>query len=172
METAVLRARKPRINYALAATLLTQGVSFEDIAPQVGAKSGNVLRVQMHKKGVTATIAKSHHHLEGDVSRPLVLRVANAASEALREQFSGILAAHGQALSKIKPKRNLKHIKQVGEAFEPLARVAKIVHDWGNTQTVGLIAMGTSAQVESQADPPAIELPAAPVPPTDNGPVA
>lgn len=147
--------KKPRINYALAATLIATGISMADAAKQVGAKNANSLAVGLNRKGVNAKLARSHHVTEGQ-TRTLTLRVANAAGEALREQFADILTKHGAALAKVPAKRNLAHIRKVGDAFEPLARVAKIVHDWGNTQTVGLVALRSVNQVE-QAEQPAIE---------------
>jgi len=42
---AQAKTKPKRINYALAATLLASGVTFDEIAQQVGAATGNSLRV-------------------------------------------------------------------------------------------------------------------------------
>ena len=135
------KQRRKRVNYALAATLVAQHVTLNDAAIQSGAKDGNSLRVGLARRGVTATQAR---HSDGQVQRAVIVanKAVSAASEALREDLASILAKHTSALGEIKPRANLKHIRAVGDAIEPLARTAKIVHDWGNTDKPGLTMVG------------------------------
>ena len=149
--------KKPRINYALAATLLASGVTLAQAAERTGAGNARSLRVGLAKRGVTLGGIKSS---EGNLDRiqGVALKAVSAASEALRHQFGDILAKHGEALSKVPAKRNLAHIRKVGEAFEPLARIGKIVHDWGQGGASGLVVIG------GRPEPDAIEVEVAPAP--------
>jgi hypothetical protein len=156
VDTLTKPNKKHRINYALAATMIAGGVTLPEAAKRLGAASATSLRVGLARKGVTITGIRKE---SGNVDRiqAVAVKCVSQASEALKAQFSDILAKHGEALSKVPAKRNLTHIRKVGEAFEPLARIGKIVHDWGSSQSIGLISIGAASQVE-QAEQPAIEI--------------
>lgn len=126
------------INYAMAATLLSQGLNYEQAAQQVGAKNGNSLKVGLFRRGVSQTATRSG---EFAVKRATIVAkaVVNEASKALKEEMSGLLATHTSALKQIKPRANLKHIMRVGMALEPLVRSAKTIHGWGDEAAQGLI---------------------------------
>lgn len=143
---------KAKINYALAASLVTSGVSLADAAPQVGAKNANVLQVGLRRKGVIATQARL---LEPTGQRQAIIaqKLVSQASQALREDFSKLLADHIKALTGVAPRSNLKHIKAVGEALEPLARTAKIVHGWGSEADEGLVRKARFVEIESSCVP-------------------
>ncbi len=126
------------INYAMAATLLSQGLNYEQAAQQVGAKNGNSLKVGLFRRGVSQTATRSGEFAVVRATQ-VATRVVNAASDRLKEEMSGLLATHTGALSQIKPRANLKHIMRVGMALEPLVRSAKVVHGWGDEQAQGLI---------------------------------
>lgn len=140
---------KQTINYALAATLLTTNATLAEIAPQVGAKSANSLRVGLAKRGVTAKQARSLD-FHPDRIHSAAIRVASQASEALRSQFSSELANAAKNLSAIPLSKSLKHLKQRAEVLEPLARTAKIVHDWGSEQSNALVFSGQYSPVPPQ----------------------
>lgn len=132
---------KASVNYALAATLLAQGMDLEQIAPQVGAKTPNSLRVGLNRKGVNVTAAKVLQNIAGRTCS-VTLRIASQASEILRRDASDILQAHVSKLKEVPAKANLAHIERVGQALEPLIRSAKIVHDWGNQEAQGVVMAG------------------------------
>lgn len=149
---------RPKINYALAATLIAQGVTLPEVAATCGAKSAEVLRVGLNRKGVTVRGARVLP-VPGCSSTSVTMQVASAASQALRSTFSDILAAHAGKLAEIPAKANLKHLAQVGAAMEPLARTAKIVHDWGSEQPNALVVAGLFAQPTPQESPePATDI--------------
>jgi hypothetical protein len=135
------------INYALAATLLTTGATYEEIAPKVGAKNGESLRVGLGKRLVTKTGVKTLS-LPNCRTTHVAIQVASEASQILKEQMSGLLEQHTGALAQVKVKADLKHITRVGQALEPLARTAKIVHGWGDESVSGLISIGVVEQLQ------------------------
>ncbi len=135
------KPRRKRVNLTLAATMLTTGLTFNEIAPQVGAKNGNSLKVALHKKGVNKNMA-CNNLLSESVTNQLTFRVVNQASEALRSSMADILQSHTTKLSQIPARANLKHIKQIGEAIEPLARTAKIVHGWSDSGAMAIVTAG------------------------------
>lgn len=140
---------KPTINYALAATLIATGVTLEDAAKQVGAKTADVLRVGLARKGVTAKRARALEPV-GERRTSVALSIVSEASAALRAQFSDILSNHASKLAEVPAKANLKHLRQVGDALEPLARTAKIVHDWGSEQPNALVMVGMFSDQKPQ----------------------
>lgn len=149
---------KQTINYALAATLLSTNATLSEIAPQVGAKSADSLRVGLAKRGVTARQARSLD-FHPDRIQTAAIRVASQASEALRNQFANILANHANKLAEIPARANLKHLARVGSAMEPLARTAKLVHDWGSEQPNALVVAGLFSEPRAQeALPPAQDI--------------
>lgn len=145
------KKRRPRINYALAATLVTQGVTLEEAAKESGAKNANVLRVGLIRHGVTATVARSLQPTPERI-QTITAKIASQASELLRNSLAGTLNKHATALEQVEAKPDLKHITQVGQALEPLARTAKIVHDWGNETKLGLVALGVVEQLDQAQD--------------------
>lgn len=158
MLTAEKPNKKHRINYALAATLIASGASLAQAAERSGAANALTLKTCLRRKGLTFNAIRNSEGNLDNMQR-VATRAVSQASEALRAQFGDILAAHGAALAKVPAKRNLAHIRKVGEAFEPLARTAKIVHDWGSSQSVGIVSLGVVTQAEAEeAEQPAIEI--------------
>lgn len=156
------------VNYALAATMLAQGANPEEIPQMVGAKNLNSLKVGLHRRGVTLTQARVLKAVS-DGTCSLTMKVASQASRLLRQDMSDVLAKHTAALKEIKPRANLKHLKQIGEVIEPLARTAKLVHDWGSDSSATLDMSGIADEqqsIEIEATPqqvvdsPTPELPA------------
>lgn len=154
---------RKRLNLALAATLVATGVTLDEAAKRVGAANGASLRVCLHRAGVTAKQVRSLP-TTADRSQPLILSIVSQASEALRSEFSNILSNHTAQLKKIPARANLKHLKRVGEAIEPLARTAKIVHGWGDGAALAMIQAGQvpaspdDCGVEATANSGAIEV--------------
>lgn len=147
-------AAPARINVALAATLISSGVSLEDAALQCGAKNANVLRVVLARKGVTVRQAQSLE-LVGDRKANVTMSIVSEASRALRAQFANELAQTASKLSEIPAKADLKSLRQRAEVLEPLARTAKIVHDWGSEQPNALVVAGLFSEPRAQETLPA-----------------
>lgn len=136
--TAVLTQAKPgpkRIDWKLAAQLRASGLTYNDVADRVGARGGETIRAGLARRGVSVGIRTA-----------LLSRGDNMAKEALakhseetRAALSTSVLEHSQALAKVKAKPNLKHIKALGQAIEPLARSAKIIHGWGDAQKQSLV---------------------------------
>lgn len=145
------RQKGKRVNYALGAILVAQHVTYDEAAKLCGAANGNVLKVGLSRLGVTATQARQNKTRLDDA-----VQVANRAisdkSNALREGFANVLAKHTAKLEQVPARTNLKHIAAVGYAMEPLARIAKIVHDWGNETKSGLIILGVVEQLSAKQD--------------------
>ncbi len=129
---------KASVNYALAATLIASGVSFDDAARECGAKTGTGLRIGLYRKGVTRKQALAPNGVTS-VNKSVTLRIANQASDILKRSMADILQSHTESLAQIPAKANLDHIQSVGAALEPLVRSAKVVHGWGDEQAQGLI---------------------------------
>jgi hypothetical protein len=75
------------------------------------------------------------------------------ASISLRHQFSDELAKTATALGKVPYKSNLRELKKRADVLEPLARTAKIVHDWGNETKPGLIIDMKQVEVTALPEP-------------------
>ena len=129
------------VNYALAATLMASGVPLGAAAIECGAKNADSLRVGLARRGVTVTGVRN---AEGNIQRltTVARRVVSEQSRALKEDVASILASHVSKLKDVPAKANLKHIKQLGDALEPLVRSAKIVHNWGDESSLGLSMTG------------------------------
>ena len=142
---------KASVNYALAATLIASGVTFDDAASECGAKSGDVLKVGLFRKGVTRKQVEALA-IVNDVNKSKTLRLANQASEILKRGMADIIQSQTDALSTIPAKADLDHIQSVGAALEPLVRSAKVVHGWGDEQAQGLIISMKEADPDSVTD--------------------
>lgn len=135
------------VNYAQAAVMLSQGLNVDEVAPYVGAKNGNSLRVGLARRGVTPTATRR--------SDFVIQRAATVANTMLRDEsdrikrdMSELLQNHVSALSQIPAKANLKHIQSVGAALEPLVRSAKVVHGWGGETSTGIVVVGSMKQAD------------------------
>src|SRR6185295_2387038 len=96
------RAGKPRkVNHALAGALLAAGMSYEQVAPRVGAATGNSLRVGLAKQGVSAT---SMRNPEVALARKITVtaQIATEAAEIVKERLHGRLGSQIEHLSKRK----------------------------------------------------------------------
>ena len=80
----------------------------------------------MVNRGITALTRETTAQLEG-------------ASSALREQFANLLAKGAEKLANAPLVESISHVKEFGDALEPLVRSAKIVHGWGSEGQAGLI---------------------------------
>lgn len=131
-------AKGKRIDYALGATLVAAGFSFDQAAKRAGAATGTSLRVGLSRKGITASVARQQ------VMRSE--RAADCALEALSARTRNTLAhtveRHSEALSRVPARANIKSITQAGAALEPLVRSADKVFGWSTQEDPGIVAIG------------------------------
>lgn len=85
------KKRQKRVNYALAGALLSQGLEFDEIAPQVGAANGESLRAGMSRKGVTKKSVMSLQPRETRVTT-VTAKIVDQASAVLADRFNGEIA--------------------------------------------------------------------------------
>jgi hypothetical protein len=141
LEPPQVKPKRGRIDYALARTLIAQHVTLAEAAKQAGAKDAHSLRVGLAQQGITATQLRN---TKPQLAKAFTVakQAVTAASEELKEDFAEVLAQHTAMLKKIKPRMSLKHISRVGQAMEPFARIAKIVHGWGDETKTGIVSVG------------------------------
>lgn len=87
-----------RINYALAATLLHQGVTLDKIALQVGAANAESLRCGLSRKGVTLKSIRNAPVADERVTS-VTARIASQAAESLRDSLGNQLGVAVQAMN-------------------------------------------------------------------------
>lgn len=138
------------INREIVKTLYLQGYTTKTICDQTGC-TPTALKTWRNRFKWNQQVAEAREiavtHSAGVQSRSL----------ALRETLADVLAKHSAALAKVPASPNLKHIKQVGDALEPLTRSAKTVFDWGNDKPNALIVMGDMRALDQKKQFPLIE---------------
>jgi hypothetical protein len=82
------KQRRKRINLALAGSLLTQGLSYDEVAPRVGAATGNSLRVNLGKRGLNLTVLRTPD-AAGPAQEQAVVKLVRATESALRDKLNG-----------------------------------------------------------------------------------
>jgi transposase len=157
--TAPIKQRRPkggRMDYAIAATMLASGLTYRDIAAKFGVTPASA-KVGMVRRGVTKEILRNR-----EATRQRAERVAedslSAASERLRGKLSCELEKTADKLSGIAVRSSLENLKRRAEVLEPLARTAKVVHDWGSEKPGGLVLVGVMKQCDPEAVQPSIEV--------------
>ena len=140
--------KRTRVNKALAVQLMAAGQTADQVAPKVGAKSGNSLRVGLHKQGVTKRSINQAiiNNIAPDVNQALALRVVNQASEVLRMDVHGIVQHQVNKLKGEPDEYNIQQVKALGEALEPLARIGDKLHGWGNKESAGSVQIASFTQ--------------------------
>jgi hypothetical protein len=149
---------RSKINYPLAVTLLSANATLAEVAPQVGAKNADVLRVGLARRRVTVGLIRSQpfhpDRIESEANNVLL-----QVSRLVREKLSTELDQSVDVLAAIPKSRTLKHLKERAAVIEPLARTAKTVFQWGEDAGVGVVTVGDMAGfldvVEVPALPPA-----------------
>ncbi len=71
----------------------------------------------------------------------------------LRQRHSELLAKATDKLEQIKIKPNSLSIMAFGAAQEPIVRMARIVHDWGNDAKPGLVRQARYVEIDSTCVP-------------------
>ena len=127
--------RPCRINYALGATLVASGLTYEAVAPQVGAKNGNTLRVGLQKWGASADKLRALP-IHGERNQSAIVRLAAQATEVMRDNLGDTALNHIKQLAKVPAKPNLKHLQAVGNVLERFVGAASKLEGW-DTQDQG-----------------------------------
>jgi hypothetical protein len=141
-----------KINYALAVPLLQGNATLAEVAPQVGAKNADVLRVGLARKGVPVRWIRSlpfhPDRIESEANNVLL-----QVSRLVREKLSAEINESVDVLGKIPKAQTLKHLKERVEILEPLARTAKVVHGWDNDGHSSPVTPGDMDNVEIEVLP-------------------
>ncbi len=144
-----------RINYVLGATLVQSGMTYEEAAQQTGACNGNSLRRGLARKGVTSTRVRALP-AERLITGTVTAQVASQAADLLKEQFNRILTKHVESLEHIPAKRNIKHLKQIGQVIEPLARTYRTVNP--EQAKSSLVNVNVLSSIQSWDDLPSVSV--------------
>jgi hypothetical protein len=145
---AVTRAK---IDVTYAATLRTQGMTYEEIARIMQCSPGS-LRVAMHRTGANKIATKARQDAVTAITRS-AQDALQGASERLRGMLSKELERTTDTLATVKPKRNLGDIEARSKVAESIARTAKIVHDWGADSLTGLVVIGQTRSADAEEQP-------------------
>lgn len=113
-----------RINYALAGVLSAQGLGWDEIAPKVGAKNGESVRIGMLRKGVTQRQAQAVTTVtETSKARSdaVVARTVTEATEIIRESLNEELIRQVKLLAD-SPARSLEELASKGQGRSAVAK--------------------------------------------------
>ena len=133
--------------------LFLQGLTPSRIEASTGIKASTVSQWATRKKwvalrdGLTLTIVKPGGKTV--LSEPRS-RLADL-SQSLREQMADILQAQTSKLAKLSSPSTVNGVRAIAATLEPLARTAKLVHDWGSDRPIGIVLAGELAQVNIAA---------------------
>jgi len=153
------RAPNKPIDVKAAAQMRASGATWEHISQQLGGASGDAVRQAMARRGVNTAIRTTINKIANQQANESLAK----QSEEIKSALSSTVLAQSKALSNIKSKPNLKNIKQIGAALEPLARTAKIVHGWGESSNKPLINLQVLGSVNFDTLPEQSDQPMIPV---------
>jgi hypothetical protein len=117
------KPKQKRVNYALAATLLHQGVTLAEIALQVGAANAESLRCGLARKGVTLKQIRNAPMAEERVTS-VTARIASDASEIIRQNIGNRLLDQVSHLSK----RKVGHLANAGQGEAAVLKTLAETH--------------------------------------------
>lgn len=146
------KPRQKRINKGLAGVLAANtDQTWDEIAPQVGAKNGNSLKVSMLGNGLSKRVLQGI--AENKVKATLTAQVVSDASEIIRNRLNDELMVQTDLLSKEKPDYSDLASRGQGRA----ATVKAIAETWrtlnGNPDSV-TIQFGASLLSDAQPSTP------------------
>jgi len=128
-----MNPRQKRINTALAAVLLAQGIPDDEVCKRVGAKNMDSLGVSLNSKGVTITACRAmsvNTQAALTPKSPQVLKLAGLACEALKDTLGTSTLSAAKKLASAKLGGSVKAIRAYAEALEPLSRVGDRLYGW------------------------------------------
>jgi hypothetical protein len=133
----------PKIDYTLAAAMLADGYDYDEIAPKVGAKSAESLRVCLQKRGITKSrLRPVTPVVTKSVTRNQKVQVSSNADDAvtdvLRSELNAELMAQVVKL-RSKPVGELANrgqgrasvVKTIAESINVVFGV-NVIHDAGD----------------------------------------
>lgn len=146
-------ARRKTINHALAGALLCKGQSYDEVAPQVGAKTGAGLRQALLKKGINKSSLKRIQ--ESDLCiQSVSFRVASQASKLLQSTIGTRTQTAAEKLPALDANPTYDELERHVPLLEGLARVGKALYGWGENDNASLVhadLTSTLADSEPQA---------------------
>lgn len=139
----VKSAKKPRASSELrdrCKELYLRGVRPTRIAAETGV-SVPVINVWVNRHGWKSLLIDVTRSHDGIARRVLSVQPAapSAGSSEARDTLARVVQKASTALAGINPKANLKEIRKIGKALEPLVRSAKIIHGWGSEGPGGIV---------------------------------
>ena len=134
-KATLTRPQQRKIDWKLAAQLRATGLTHQQIAERTGAVSSEAVRVGLMRRGVNIAVRTALLTSADQQVKQSLIKL----SEETKQSLAKTVLTHTQALSNVPAKANLNHIKRLGQAMEPLARTAKIVHGWGESSNKPLI---------------------------------
>ena len=150
------KPRRHRVNLALAGVLLTQGMSYDEVAPRVGAATGNSLRVNLGKKGLNLDKMRNPDPA-ASAQAVATIKLVSEASEIVKERLHGRLGAQIEQLSKRKVGKLAS--KGQGEA----ATLKTMAETWrtlnGNPDSISISFGARNLSLDQPALAPVIDCP-------------
>jgi hypothetical protein len=146
-----VRRSKVRVNYALAGVLASSGLTWDEMAKQCGAKTGQSLRIGMHRKGITKTKANSLPIGEGRIGA-VMARAVTAGAEAIRDRLGEQLGHTVDAFSSVPAQYPDLASKGQGRAavLKTLAETHKLL--FGGSESTVLV-FGVDQIAETRLEP-------------------
>lgn len=141
---------RAKINYVLAATLLSSGMSVQDIASQLGGNA-ETIRKTLWRRGVTQRRIAAMP-LSDERTNNVVYRVANEAGKRVRASMAGVVEREVDALAARPPSADLETASKVAYVLEPLARTAKIIHGWSEGDGEGVVMIGRMKEADQETN--------------------
>lgn len=128
-----LRKPRKRINYALGASLIASGMSYDQAAPKCGAKTGHSLQVGLHERGLTQTTLRQPMAEVASGSRAL-MRISNL----VRSNLGDALLSQSAAAPLLPATPVAKVLRANGDAIAAIAGPAAKVFGW-DTATANVL---------------------------------
>lgn len=139
VNSATKRKPDPELRERCKALYL-RGLRPTSIAAETGVSTA-VIHVWINRHGWKVLRNATELTLDKRQGRVLSIMPAapSAASNRTRDALAKVIEKHTEALAQVNAKADVKAIRKVGKALEPLVRSAKIVHGWGNDSIAGVV---------------------------------
>jgi hypothetical protein len=117
--------KRHRVNLALAGVLMAQGLSYDEVAPRVGAATGNSLRVNMGKKGLNLATIRNPDAAPA-AQAVATIKLVRQTEDALRETLNNRL---GDAVG-VLGKEKLSYRKLASRGQGHAATLKQLAETW------------------------------------------
>ena len=138
---------RTRINWVLGASLVGQGLELKDVAQRIGAKSGDVVRTGLKRRGIYRITETEANHVARQTVQIIVQKANKSLSEAsnrLREKLSAEVEAQVAVLEQSPPATvaqlgSTKDGEGRASVVKRIAETAALVHDWESERPQGIV---------------------------------